>query len=201
MRQRSQMILASSLALLGGLALFVGWAWPPKPLDLKLVRVEDYGDSTRRLVLQLTNSHSGPLQIREHPKIQVKMSGRWMPPEESSVDVPDSLIMRQEYWPAARVPGQAEAFRLLLSYRHQSPQDELVDLLNKYDLWRISPSLWPWLIEHLPKHRWWRHTVFELDLQPSRAHNNSVERTGASRLAHLQLVRQWRLPPAAHADR
>jgi len=31
--------------------------------------------------------------------------------------------------------------------------------------------------------------------------NQSVERTGASRLAHLQFARQWRLAPAAHAGR
>ena len=30
---------------------------------------------------------------------------------------------------------------------------------------------------------------------------NSVERTGASRLARSQSVRQWRLAPAAHAGR
>ncbi len=29
--------------------------------------------------------------------------------------------------------------------------------------------------------------------------NHSVERTGASRSGQLQLVRQWRLAPAAHA--
>jgi hypothetical protein len=31
--------------------------------------------------------------------------------------------------------------------------------------------------------------------------NNSVERTGASRSGHLQLVSRWRLAPAAHAER
>jgi hypothetical protein len=31
--------------------------------------------------------------------------------------------------------------------------------------------------------------------------NHSVERTGASRLAQSQFVHQWRLAPAAHADR
>lgn len=195
------MFLALSLALFGGLALLVGWAWPRKSVDLKLVRMDDSINSTRGLILQLTNAGSAYLEIGKHPKIQVKIDGRWMPLEESLADFPGSLVVRDAYWPCVRVQGKAEAVRLWLRYRHQSPQDELVELLNKHDLWGLSPRLWPWLIEHLPKHRWWRHTVFELDLQPSRAHNNSVERTGASRLAHLQLVRQWRLAPAAHADR
>jgi hypothetical protein len=38
-------------------------------------------------------------------------------------------------------------------------------------------------------------------MKARRTPNQPVERTGGSRLAHVQFERQRRLPPVAHADR
>src|SRR5260370_28183279 len=47
----------------------------------------------------------------------------------------------------------------------------------------------------------WLYGVGHRERSPRMQLNHSVERTGASRLAHSQLLRYWRLAPAAHAGR
>ena len=194
-------MFGSFVALAGGVALFVGWVSPRQGVDLKLVRVEDCADSTRRLCLQITNAGSSYVELGKDPKILVRVAGKWVPPEESCFDGIGSLGVREAFWPTARVQGHAEGLRLLLTYRHQSPQDQLLTFLLKHDLWEVSPSLCRWVIVRLPVHAKWRHRVLELEMPSSRAHNNSVERIGTSRSAQFAFAAHWRLVPAAHAGR
>jgi hypothetical protein len=108
----------------------------------------------------------------------------------------------------------AEAFRLHLTWRRQSPRDQaeswLVNHVNRG--WRI-PSVCFRLYTKLPKERRWRHTVVEMKLpkQPwwsapgyepyEPPHNNTMQPIEASRFAQPQVGSAWRLAPPADGDR
>ena len=108
----------------------------------------------------------------------------------------------------------AEAFRLHLTWRRQSPRDEaeswLVNHANRG--WKI-PRVCFRLYTKLPKERRWRHTVVEMELpkQPwwsapgyephEPPHNNTMQPIGASRFAQGQVGSAWRLAPTADGDR
>jgi hypothetical protein len=187
-----------------------------------LLRVQGFSDApgdvhgSPCLVLRLTKPDAPYIEISEDQEVQFRIAGKWLCPEKLDGR---TLVMAQPF-PGCGLVGVipnrrgAEAFRLHLTWRRQSPRDEaenwLVNHANRG--WKI-PRVCFRLYTKLPKERRWRHTIVEMELpkQPwwsapgyephEPPHNNTMQPIGASRFAQAQVGSAWRLAPTADGDR
>jgi hypothetical protein len=142
-------------------------------IDIALLRVQGFPDGSVNhdghpcLVLRLTKPDAPYIEIAEDQEVQFRIAGKWLAPEKLDGT---RLVMVQSL-PGCGLVGVipnrrgAEAFRLHLTWRRQSPRDEaegwLVDHANSG--WKI-PRVCFRLCTKLPKERRWRHTVVEMEL-------------------------------------
>ena len=220
MRRRKLLIFGACCAAIGVIAAIL-LNKGGHVIDAALLRVQGFPDAPGNgqgspcLVLRLTRPDAPYIEIAEEQELQFRIAGKWLSPEKLDGR---PLVMAQSL-PGCGLVGVipnrrgAEAFRLHLTWRRQSPRDEaeiwLVNHVNRG--WKI-PRVCFRLYTKLPKERRWRHTDVEIELpkQPWRSapgyepheppHNNTIQPIGASRFARAQVGSGWRLAPTAVGD-
>ncbi len=191
-------------------------------IDTALLQVQGFPDPSHNdhafpcFILRLTKSNAPYIELAEEQPVQFRIAGKWLSPEKLDGR---TLVMVQSLpgcGQVGMVPNRrgAEAFRLRLTWRRQSPQTEaeiwLVEHANRG--WKI-PRVCFRLYTLLPKQRKWRHTIVEIELpkdpwwsapgyEPYEPpHNTTMQPVGASRSTQVQVRGTCRLAPAADGER
>jgi hypothetical protein len=208
MRNRRAIIVVLSVGVfaLASLALL-----RPRPLiAAKLLRVQGFPEASRTnanhpspcYMFRLTKPDAPLIEFAEEQVIQYRIGGKWLPPEKYNgpFTMADTFPECGQLGTILNRRG-AEAFRVYLAYRRQSPRDEAEARLAG-SRWAGKVPRWIWeVVARLPKESKWRHTVieFELPKQPwwltpgyETAHNESRqpkpdERVGYGRVNSLRL--------------
>jgi hypothetical protein len=159
------------LTVVAGLAFVLG----DRLVDPKLLKVQGFSETTTNeqkhtypcIVLRLTKADAPYLELAEEQSIEFRTAGKWLSPERLDGRTLDIAASWHGCGQVGMIPNHrgAEAFRLHLTWRRQSPRDKaeswLVNHVNRG--WKI-PSLCFRLYTKLPKERRWRHTVVEIEL-------------------------------------
>ena len=191
-------------------------------IDTALLQVQGFPDGSVNhdgspcLVLRLTKPDAPYIEFAEEQGVQFRVAGKWLPPEHLDGM---RLVMVQSLPGCGQVgviPNHrgADAFRLHLTWRRESPRAEaeswLVSHANRG--WKI-PRVCFRLYTLLPKEQKWRHTAITIELPKDpwwsapgyepreRPHNNTMQPIGASRLAQAQIGSARRLSPTADGER
>jgi hypothetical protein len=157
MRRFRFLILTASLGLLTGLTLLALWFRSQPLIDAELLmpgneREYPYSSMTLRL--------KRPVELAADQEIQFRIAGKWLAPQKLQ-SLPEPLSGEVRHIPNRR---GAEACRFHLTYRRQSPREEVFLFFVRHRWWRTAPKLCLWLTKRLPAHRRWQHTVLEFEL-------------------------------------
>ncbi len=151
---------------LGALALTVFFLRFPAehPFVTKLLRVHGaQQQSDPYILLRLTKPGTPIPEFADEQAMQFKSAGKWLPREKL-----EGIML---YWiPGSRNiavipthPG-AEALRLDLTFRPQSPRDAAANWLVARGCWGRAPRFSHWLCDRLPWERRWRQAAIEVEL-------------------------------------
>jgi hypothetical protein len=134
-RRLKPLVLAASLMALAAVVL-LALTLQPQVIDAKLLAVHGFPDTTADkqdygyacIELRLTRKDAPYLELADEQVVQFKVAGKWLAREKLDRHRLETTMPYPGCGQVAVVPNRrgAEAFRLELTYRRQSPRDELM---------------------------------------------------------------------------